>query len=230
VLLNARYALAAGEYAAEIGGFQTSEPIHGSIGLQVGRIGSPFREWQVDLPPGATWHATFTLPVDAEFVGFVVSGSVETAQSLRITPIEIVDLNNRESTFRGPSLTVLSAVEFPTASIFFHDEEVFPEPAGVWVRGESAALMTVAPMHPDQPLTLRVHPGARPNVVTFATSTWGQRVALTPGAPTEVHLPPPARPGPFLLRVTTEKGFVPAETIPGNTDRRMLGCWIEIPN
>jgi hypothetical protein len=41
-------------------------------------------------------------------------------------------------------------------------------------------------------------------------------------------VPAPARPGPFLLRVTTDKSFVPADVIPGNTDRRILGCWIEI--
>jgi hypothetical protein len=30
-----------------------------------------------------------------------------------------------------------------------------------------------------------------------------------------------------LLRVTTTAGFRPADLDPSNTDRRLLGCWIE---
>jgi hypothetical protein len=88
--------------------------------------------------------------------------------------------------------------------------------------------MTVAPEHPERGVTLRLHGGAMPNVVTLATTTWGERVELTPGRVQEVHLPPPPIAGPFLLRVTTANGFVPAESLPGSTDRRNLGCWIEI--
>jgi hypothetical protein len=86
----------------------------------------------------------------------------------------------------------------------------------------------VAAHHPERGVTLRVHSGAKPNTVTFATTTWGERVDLLPGTPRDIKVPAPARPGPFLLRVITDKGFVPAETMPGNTDRRILGCWVEI--
>ena len=88
--------------------------------------------------------------------------------------------------------------------------------------------MTVAANHPDEGVTLRVHSESRPNSVVFETTTWGERLELQPGMPREVHIPPPARPGPFLLRMTALNGFVPSEVIPGNTDRRMLGCWVEI--
>jgi hypothetical protein len=228
VLLDARYALAAGDYQVQIGGLHNSAAVQGTLGLQVGRIGSPFREWAVNIAPNGTWDARFSLPVDAEFVGFVASDSLSAATSLRITPLTIIDKNNRESSFHGPSRIVLSAVGFPSASVFFHDEDVYPERTGFWVHGESTSYMTVASNHPDQDVTLRVHSGAAANTVTFATTTWGERVALTPGSERDVHIPAPARPGPFLLRVTTDRGFVPAEVLPGNTDRRMLGCWIEI--
>jgi hypothetical protein len=143
-------------------------------------------------------------------------------------PLRIIDKNNRESSFGGPSRIVLSAIQTPPAAIFFHDEDVYPEKIGFWVHGESTAYMTVAAHHPDRGVTLRVHSGARPNTVTFATPTWGERVALMPGASRDVHVRAPARPGPFLLRVTTDKSFVPANVVPGNADRRILGCWIEI--
>jgi hypothetical protein len=127
-------------------------------------------------------------------------------------------------------LIVLSAREFPGASVFFHDEEVYAENAGIWIRGHSTAWMTVAPEHPDKDLTLRVHSGRRANAMTFVTTTWGTRVELEPGVPRDVQVPAPPQPGPFVLAVTADTGFVPADIIPGNADRRFLGGWIEIVN
>lgn len=228
VLLNARYALAAGDYKVEIGDLRNTEIVRGTVGLQVGRIGGPMREWDVQLAPGATWRGEFSLPVDAEFVGLVTSENLAAAESLRITPLRIVDKNNRESTFHGPSRIVLSAVQGRSAAILFHDEDVYPEKTGFWVHGESTALMTVAAQRPEDGVTLRVHSGAVPNTVTFATSTWGEHVALVPGTPRDIRVPAPARPGPFLLKITTDKSFVPANLTPGNTDRRILGCWVEV--
>jgi hypothetical protein len=228
VLLNARYALPAGTYEVEIGDAPTGQPLHGYLGLQVGRMGSPMREWKVTLAPGSVWQSRFTLPVDAEFVGFVAAPPLDAARSLRIRPLQIVDKSRRQAIFHGGTLgRVLSALELPAASLFFHDEEVYPEPAGVWIRGESTATMTVAPAQPERGITLRVHSGARPNTMTFSTSTWGERVQLAPGTPREVHIPPPPTPRPFVLHVRVEGGFVPADVIPGSADQRVLGGWME---
>jgi hypothetical protein len=228
VLLNARYALAAGDYTVEIGSLQNTQTVHGSVGLQVGRIGAPMRQWHIAVAPGGAWRGDFSLPADSEFVGLVVSDELAGAASLRITPVRIVNKNDREAAFHGSTRNILSAIQAPSAEILFHDEDVYPESTGFWVHGESTSYMTVAANHPDRGVTLRVHSGAMPNTVTFATPTWGAQVELRPGTPHDVEVPAPARPGPFLLRVTAAKGFVPAEVIPGNTDRRILGCWIEI--
>jgi hypothetical protein len=52
-------------------------------------------------------------------------------------------------------------------------------------------------------------------------------VALVPGVSRELHVP--ALRGQMLLpvRITAEGGFVPADT-GGGSDRRLLGCWIEV--
>jgi hypothetical protein len=123
---------------------------------------------------------------------------------------------------------VLAAVDFPSASVFFHDEDVYPERTGFWVRGEATAVMTVAPHQAGDGVTLRIHGGAQANTVELATTTWGSRVIVAADQSTEVQVPPPARPGPFLLRVTSKGGFVPASVMPGNSDHRMLGCWIDL--
>ncbi len=228
VLLNARYALAAGEYEVEIGGLPGTATAHGYVALQLGRTGSPFAEWEATIPPNGVWRQRFSLPVDVEFVGFVGTADLEQATSLRIRPISIVDKSTREANVHGLMFNVLASVAFPTASIFIHDEDVYPESSGVWVHGESTTVMTVAPKNPREGITLRVHSGAAPNAATLSTTTWGERIELTPGTSREVHIPPPAKPGPFLLRVQTERSFVPAEIMPGSNDRRILGIWIEI--
>jgi hypothetical protein len=228
VLLNARYALAAGEYEVAIGGVPGDQPVHGNVALQLGRLGSPVIEWDVTIPPGGTWRQRFSLPVDIEFVGFVTPPPLDHATSLRITPISIVDSNRRQANVHGLKFVVLGAVAFPTVSLFFHDEGVYPERTGIWVHGDATTLMTVAPARPEQGITLRVHSGARSNIVTFSTTTWGERVELPPGSPREVHIPPPPKPGPFLLRVKTDNSFIPADVVPGSPDRRILGCWVEV--
>ncbi len=228
VLLNARFALPAGLYAVEVGAVPDGQRVSGRIGLQVGRIGSPLCWWEIDLPAGAAWRGRFALPVDAEFVGFVASGAVASARSLTVRPVEVEDRSARELPVRGGGSPVLSALNLPGASLFFRDEAVYLERTGFWVRGRSTASITIAPADPNRRLVLHMHSGKTANTVTFMTTTWGARVALKPGAPYDLEVPAPPHPGPFVLRVTTEGGFTPADSIPGSSDRRLLGCWIEI--
>ena len=136
VLLNARFALPAGSYHVEIGGAQ--EALTGTVGLQIGRIGPPLHEWNVSIRPGETWGTTFTLPVDAEFVGFRTTPSLAPATRLRLQPLHIVDVTERPS---GPP--VLSAAAYDAASMFFRTDDVWPEPLGFWVQGRSTMSATM---------------------------------------------------------------------------------------
>ena len=149
-------------------------------------------EWDVSIPPGGTWRRALRLPVDAEFVGFVTPPA-SLATSLRITPLWIVDKSNREATSTGSACIVLSAVRLSAASMFFHDEDVYPERTGFWVHGESTASMTVAP----QTSRTRRHASRAqrrmPNTVTFATHHMGERVELRRHAARGAH--PAARSG-----------------------------------
>jgi hypothetical protein len=114
--------------------------------------------------------------------------------------------------------------------VTFHDETVYPEAAGFWVRGRSTLLATFA-LPPDRGtdpgVRLTLHGGAAAGAVRFETPTWRTRVTLEPGRRSEVTIP--ALPAQRLLpvRIVTETGFVPAEQ-GSNADRRLLGCWIEV--
>jgi hypothetical protein len=228
VFLNARFALPAGDYEVEIGGVRAVDgagtPTAGTVGLQVGRLGSPLREWRASIEPGGSWRAAFSLPVDAEFVGFRTSSSLEAATTLRLQPVRVTSV-----TQRAPGPPVLSAAAYGPAAVFFRGDQVWPEPQGFWIRGRSTLTAAVVKTGgPPEELTLKLHSGARPNTVTVETPFWSERVALVPKVPREVRVPARARHGVISLRVTTADGFVPADVSPPSPDRRLLGCWVEI--
>ena len=75
-------------------------------------------------------------------------------------------------------------------------------------------------------IRLRLHSGDAATRVTLQTSDWQTALNLTPRAAQEVVLP--ARPGDAVVsaRIAPEGGFVPADH--GGSDRRELGCWVEV--
>ena len=225
VLLNMRLSLPAGDYMLKLRPRQGAA-LNGSAGLQVGRIGPPMRGWQIAAPTGAPWSAAFTLPVDASFVGLRTSREVESVvAAVEVQPARVV--NGRD---RHDLPAVLSSATYKDVIVTFHGDQVYPERDGFWVRGRSTLLATFAPPEAlgRQPgVQLSLHGGAKSTHVRFETAAWSATVALEPGVPRELHVP--ALRGQTLLpvRITVEGGFVPAETH-GGSDRRLLGCWIEV--
>jgi hypothetical protein len=74
---------------------------------------------------------------------------------------------------------------------------------------------------------LRVHTGAAANRVHFRAGPWRADIHLRAGEAGEVDVPLLPSAQRAVVRIATEGGFVPAETT-GGTDRRLLGCWIEV--
>ena len=225
VLLNTRLSLPAGDYIVTLHP-KAGAALNGYAGLQVGRMGPPMREWQLAAAPGESWTAAFTLPVDASFVGLRTTPEFErTVAALRVQPTRVV--NGRD---RRDLPTVLSSATYKDVVVTFHGDQVYAERDGFWVRGRSTLLATFAPPAATdrQPgVRLSLHGGAAATHVGFETSTWSTIVALEPGVSRELLIP--ALQGQTLLpvRITPDSGFVPAEAH-GGSDRRLLGCWIEV--
>ncbi len=222
VILNARFRLPAGRYVLDLTGSEAGPVPNGSVALQIGREGRPLEEWPLVLGRGAHIQHEFDLPLDAEFVGFRTSRPVEqTIAELRLSPRDVVELRKRYS-----AGTVLSAAAFAPVRVFFHDSLAYPEAEGFWVRGQSAARMTMVKARDDDPgILLAVHSGARPNVVTLASGGWSQKLELVPGVTERVVIPSKEGERFVPLTISTTGGFVPAE-IEKSRDRRMLGAWI----
>jgi hypothetical protein len=175
------------------------------------------------LAPNETWRQQFSLPLDAEFVGFRAARGVERSiQMLRLRPLTVVDRSLRPKT-----PPVIAAAPFGSLTVFFHDAVAYSEPDGFWVRGRARLRTTIADGAESNDATaLQVHSGARPNTVTFSTPRWSERLELVPGVTREVRVPSVPHERLVSLTITTTSGFVPAELQPGNGDRRLLGCWI----
>jgi hypothetical protein len=223
VVLNARFRLPAGRYVLDLKGSDAAGSMpDASMSLQLGREGRPFASWPLVLAPGQHSLRDFEVPLDAEFVGFRASRRAERAiAELRITPRSVVATRKRI-----PAETVLSAAAFAPVQIFFHDSRAYPEAEGFWVGGRTTVRMTMLKVRePDPEVLLAVHSGARPNVVTLATSDWLERLELVPGVTTRVAVPSKAGERSIALTISTTDGFVPAE-IERSRDRRLLGAWI----
>ena len=223
VVLNARFRLPAGEYEVEFEGSDvTGNVTSGAMGLQIGRDGSPVQTWPFTVSRGSPWRRRFLIPIDAEFVGFRASPEVaRTVGALRLQPVWILDAGRRLRTE-----PILSAASFGSTTIFFHDE-AYAEPDGFWVKGQTTVRTTIMKgAASTEAIALNLHSGARPNVVTLATPHWSERVELVPNVTRTVVVPSDRRESLTSLEITTSSGFVPAEVEPGNSDRRLLGCWI----
>jgi hypothetical protein len=225
VIHNGRFSVPAGTYtiAVQFGdhAFDRAYP----LSLQVGRNGPPLQTWQLQPKAGELWQTMVWLPLDASFVGLRGPAELEREiRSVTITPSTIVNAGDR------PNVpVVLAAASYSGTLLFFHDEQMYPEPHGFWTIGDHAAQVTVA-VPPDRAstrVTLHIHPGATPNVATISTFGWQQRVELTPGTAVDVELPMfPS--GVVPLTIDAATGFYPRDVDPSSTDRRFLGIWVEV--
>jgi hypothetical protein len=226
VIHNGRFSLPAGSYMIGVQ-FNDRPPDRPyPLSLQVGRNGPPLQTWLMQPKPGEQFQAPLWLPIDASFVG--LRGPVELERavaSITITPLSVVDAGAR------PLVpVVLAAAAYPAATLFFHDEQLYPEPQGFWTLGADASHVTVA-VRPDQtaPVVLRIHPGAVTNNVTISTFGWQRSFELVPGQAVEVELPSTDS-GVVPLTIDASSGFYPKDADPASTDRRFLGIWIEVKN
>ena len=224
VIHNGRFSLPAGSYTVSVRFNQQVPDRPWPLSLQIGRNGPPLQTWLLQPQPGEQFQAPLWLPVDASFVG--LRGPVELERAIgaiTITPVSVVDAGAR------PLVPiVLAAAAYPAATLFFHDEQLYPESQGFWTLGSNTAHVTVAvPPNQKAPVVLRVHPGAAPNHATISTFGWERSFDLVPGQSVEVELPR-FDSGVIPLAISADTGFLPKDVDQTSTDRRFLGVWVEV--
>jgi hypothetical protein len=224
VIHNGRLSLPAGTYNLDVTWADRTPAAPTPLSWQIGRIGPPLSTWTLDMHANQRWQTSVDLPVDAGFVGFRGSNDVERAvKSIVVTPQSLVDEGDR------PQLpVVLAAAKYGDVSVFFHDEQLYPEPDGFWTMGKRTMAVTMtAGRDRQKPIALRIHCGSQANRVTLATRGWAETLNLVPMEPQIVELPASAT-GVMLLSLATDNGFSPSQTDPASKDRRFLGVWVEV--
>ena len=154
------------------------------------------------------------------------SKSSAAIDSITITPTDVVDAGAR------PLVpTVLAAATYHGASLFFHDEQMYPEAAGLLDAGPAdlATHGRGAARPAPRRWCLRMHRGGEANIVTFTHLRLGARLrARCRGAGADVELPMfDERRDPVDDR-RRDAGFHPTDLDPSSTDRRFLGVWVEV--
>lgn len=226
VIHNGRLSLPAGTYNLDVTWADRTPSTPAPISWQIGRIGPPLSTWTLQMQANQRWQTSIDLPVDASFVGFRGSNDVERAvKSIVITPQRIVDEGAR------PHLpVVLAAARYGDVSVFFHDEQLYPEVEGFWTMGKRTMAVTMTvPAERQKPLLIRMHCGSQANRVTLAGPGWTRTLDLVPKEAQVVELPPSAN-GIVPFTLTTDNGFSPWQTDPASKDRRFLGVWVELVN
>ena len=227
LLLNARFILPAGRYLLRLepaGPPASPRPLAGTLDLQFGRIGPPLAEWTVS---GTSWEQVFDLPVDGAFIGFRASEDLEkSVGSMRVRPVSVIPTFERIATSE-----VLAAASYGPVIALFHDDVSYPERKGFWLRGNATGRVSlVSPTgRLSGDVVLRMRPGPIDNTIVIEGGGGVQRVGLVAGQATEVRLSPVALDGTLRLTFTAERGWVPADRDPTSDDRRLLGCWVDVP-
>ena len=224
VIHNGRFSLPAGAYRIAVQFNDHAAEQTWPLALQVGRVGPPLQSWAVEAQPGEVWTTSISLPVSANFVGLRGPAELERAiDTITITPTAVVDAGSRPIV---PAVT--AAAHYGPVSVFFHDERMYPEPAGFWTPGRrTSAVTVVVPANHPAPVILRVHSGGAANSATFSTFGWQDDVALLPGEAVEIELP--AMTGGIVpLTIAVQDGFYPRDLDPATGDQRFLGLWVEV--
>jgi hypothetical protein len=125
---------------------------------------------------------------------------------------------------------VLATAVFAGAPAYFHDTHADVEATGFWARGRVTTAVTLVVDRASVPrgVRLRLHSGQATTTVRVATPGWATRVSLTPGQVQTLLVPALDTQHLLPVELTPEGGFVPAEHGGAASDRRLLGCWVEV--
>jgi hypothetical protein len=222
-LLDARWALPAGDYRVTVAASRGAQvPPGTTLDLQLGRLGPPIERWPLSLDPEGRWSQTFHLPLYVGSVGFGSHPDIAAlAPTLTVQPLAVADQRARP-----PRLEVLQVARYDEAWVFFHDEQTYPERPGFWTRANTASAFTfVSPSGAVEGLRIRAGPVS--TGVQVAIDDSRERFGLGPHESRELALSA-GRGRPARVVIRTDGGFVPAAVDSDSTDRRNLGCWVEV--
>jgi hypothetical protein len=203
----------AGEYRLHV-----DAPVRrGELTLRVGRMPAVFD--RVPLAAlGDRGAIDVRLPVDVHSLQVLADDEARLAvRRLWLAPVRVAS---------GAAGYARNAVRYGATTVFFLDENVWPESTGFWVRGGSAATLVVSPVEAGR-LQWRARNGAAATTLRLVSGDWHANVPLQPHEAHVLDVPVNREDGIALLQIESERGFRPSDVNPSSPDRRFLGVWVE---
>ena len=226
--LNTRFALPAGRYRIQVIGRTAradEDPLSGHLALRAGNWGGSIVDWLLEGTDSRQWINSFDLPADLGLVTFSTTGKLgRQIKELRLVPYRVVPFLDRIA-----AEDVGAAAPFDRLIFLFHDHNAYPEASGFWVRGTSSARVSVVSRAGR--LTTELRLVLRSRVANTVRIEMPDRVwteTLAADEEREVIIKPTTLDGTVRLVITSERGFYPVDTDRGSTDRRHLGCYVQI--
>lgn len=181
---------------------------------------SPWREFTV--PGVGAFTFPFVLPTTVAQVVIDTNPDLRSALG--------VELAVEDAMPQREAVAMKSAAHYGLCDVLFFDEQMYVEADGFWTKGRQATRFMLVPSvnSPVSPLTVRVlvRNGGAANIVTIESGTFQRLLQMAPYQELDVDVPLTPT-GTANVRVASGDGFVPADSQPGNGDRRLLGVWIQ---
>ena len=187
----------------------------------IDRQSNPLWSWDLSDVRGR-WSHTVTLGNDVQTLRFDGDAATRSA----IQHVSIHAERRLASHERVSNRRAWRAARYAHATVFLLDGRAYLEPDGSWIAGAASAEFAIvgdrgAPVH------LFVRNAAVANTVVLEGAHWRRELAMAPREEKMLDVPADAdRPG-AMLKISSSSGARPSDVEAGNTDRRLLGCWIE---
>jgi hypothetical protein len=136
--------------------------------------------------------------------------------------------SRRLKTEPTPSLRGRDAARYGSTVVYALDDRVWLEPGGFWVMGERQPDVLFAPDASTDHLDVSVQNGPVSNRVRLRSGEWSAEHVLAGDEAWAVRIPIADSSHPVIVNFDVEHGVQPAHIDPSSTDRRLLGCWIEL--
>ena len=180
---------------------------------------------RVPVATGVASEMTLDLPVtfDPLWVGASSEPVARAITQVEIEPVLVVPRTGRPAIANVRQSRVLADVS--GRYVIHVDDNVYPEPAGFWVRGGRSASLHVSPNGASL-LRVRLRNGAAPGPVTVEIDGKREVLELDGSETHEINVPLTGRELTVPLMFTPLNGFRPSERNPDNRDTRWLGCQV----
>jgi hypothetical protein len=195
----------------------------GRVEVHIGRR-SAIGGWTLDASQWPPPSLDITVPISVNSLW--VTGDASVMASVRSAALAALAPTTRGD--RVSDRPAMCGARYGAVTIYSAISCADIEPAGFWVRASGGAEIVVQPAADTSTITMALRNIAAPNEITIASGEARRTVRLGPDEQTIVALPSAGPGAPAILEFTATNGLRPADVDATSTDRRLLGCWVEI--